>query len=248
MKCRNCGGEVGLEERFCPYCGTPNEQAIRHFQDMADYQDRYAKTEAHVVGAAKRYAQIIPRVVVALLLLIATVVMAVIGENAYAFPELTRRRAAEKDPEGTIAVMEGYLAKGEYLSFASYVDYIDIRTYNSPFEAYAGIRWVAQDYAYVVQRMERLFLHGDQDKWAERRAPDDIQMLCQSLETFFDALESGNRNAASEEHRACIEEMRGNVMEMLRVYFGLEGEQAEQFLAMSTNRKAAYLEEVLLDA
>ena len=108
MKCRNCGGEVGLEERFCPYCGTPNEQAIRHFQDMADYQDRYTKTEAHVVGAAKRYAQIIPRVIVILLLLIVTVVMAVIAENAYAFPDRMRHRAAQKDAAGTVAVLEAY--------------------------------------------------------------------------------------------------------------------------------------------
>ena len=248
MKCKNCGGEVGLEERFCPYCGTPNEQAVRHFQDMADYQERYAATEANVVGAAKRYGQVIPRVIVILLLLIATVVMAVVSENAYGFPEQMRRRAAEKDPEGTIAVMEGYLAQGEYLSFASYADYIDIRVYNSPFEDYAGIRWTAQYYKDVVLHLERLFLHGDREAWATKRAPDDIQSFCQSLESFFDTLERGTRDTVSDAHRAHVEQMRSNVMDMLRVYLGIEREEAEQFLAMSTNRKAAFIEEVLLDA
>ena len=248
MKCKNCGGEVGLEERFCPYCGTPNEQAVRHFQDMADYQQRYAATEADVVSAAKRYAQIIPRVVAILLLLIAAVVMAVVAENAYAFPDRMRRRAAEKDSEGTVAAMEAYLAQGDYLAFASYADFNDVRVYNSPFEAYAGVRWVAQYYKDVVLRMERLFLHEDREQWAAKRAPDDIQALCQSLENFFDALERGTRNTESEAHLACVEQMRGDVMEMLRVYLGLEGEEAERFLAMSANRKAAYLEEVLLDA
>ena len=37
-------------------------------------------------------------------------------------------------------------------------------------------------------------------------------------------------------------------MDLLRVYLGIEGEEAEDFLALSTNRKAAFLEEVLLDA
>ena len=248
MKCKNCGGEVGLEERFCPYCGTPNEHAVRHFQDMADYQERYAATEVNVVDTAKRYAQIVPRAIVVLLLLIAAVVMAVIAENAYAFPDQMRRRAAEKDPEGTIAVMEGYLAQRDYMSFASYVEFNDIRSYNSPFEAYSGVRWVAQSYKDVVIRMERLFLHEDQAKWAARWAPDDIRALCQSLENFFDSLERGTRNTDSETHRVCIEDMRSEVMELLRVYLGLEGEEAERFLTLSANRKAALLEEVLLDA
>ena len=46
MKCPYCGGEVGLEERFCSYCGRPNEQAQRHHQDMARFRKQYAETEA----------------------------------------------------------------------------------------------------------------------------------------------------------------------------------------------------------
>ncbi len=107
---------------------------------------------------------------------------------------------------------------------------------------------VAQYYKDVVLRIERLYLHQDREQWAARRAPDDIQALCRSLEDFFDTLERGTRDVASDAHRAYIEDMRGNVMEMLRVYLGLEGEEAERFLTLSTNRKAALLEEVLLDA
>ena len=248
VKCKNCGGEVGLEEQFCPYCGTPNEQAVRHYQDMADYQERYAETEAHVVGTAKRYAQIIPRMIAIVLLLIATVVMALITENAFAFPEQMRRHAAEKDPEGTIAAMEGYLAKRDYMSFASYVEYNDIRTYNSPFETYSDIRWAAQYYQYVMLYMERLFLQQDREAWATRRASDDLQTLCQYLEMFFDADGRSERDSSPATHQVHLDQMRDDVLDMMRVYLGIEGEEAERFLTLSTNRKAALLEEVLLDA
>lgn len=248
MKCKHCGGEVGLEERFCPYCGNPNEQAIRHVQDMADYQERYAQTEEHVVGAARRYAQVIPRAVIILLLLIAAAAMAVVRENAYAFPENSRRRAAEKDAQGTMAVMDGYLAEQDYMALASYIEFNDIRTYDTPFESYGDIRWIVQEYKDVTLRMERLFLHEDGAKWSASRAADEIRYLCQSLETFFDSLERAERNREDSQHWAHIERMRGDVMDMLRVYLGLEGEAAEEFLSLSTNRKAALLEEVLLDA
>ena len=57
MKCRYCGGEVGLEEKTCPYCGRPNEQAVKHHQNMASFRRRYAETEAEVATKTRRYAQ-----------------------------------------------------------------------------------------------------------------------------------------------------------------------------------------------
>ena len=201
-----------------------------------------------MVGAAKRYAQIIPRVIVILLLLIVTVVMAVIAENAYAFPDRMRHRAAQKDAAGTVAVLEAYLAQQEYISLASYMEYNDIRTYNSAFEEYSDIRWAAQSYKDVMLRMESLFLHQDREKWANRGATDDIRMLCQSLESFFETLERKSWDSSEPVHQAHLDRMRDDVMDLLRVYLGIEGEEAEDFLALSTNRKAAFLEEVLLDA
>ena len=61
MKCKHCGAEIGLEENYCRYCGQPNDQALRHTQDMTNYHRRYAATETAVVSRTKRYSQIILR-------------------------------------------------------------------------------------------------------------------------------------------------------------------------------------------
>lgn len=34
MKCKNCGAELTMLEKFCPNCGTPNEQSQQHIKDM----------------------------------------------------------------------------------------------------------------------------------------------------------------------------------------------------------------------
>ena len=248
MKCKYCSGEIGLEDRYCPYCGKPNEEAVRHFSDMADYQERYASTEESVVGAAKRYGQIIPRAVAVLLLVIAAVVMAVISENTFGLPELMRRRAAQKDPDATAAALDSYISERDYISLASYMDYYDIRTYDSPFEAYSDLKWAAVYYKDIMLYAERMYLHKDREKWVKDRAPDDIRFLCQALDSFFETLQRANRNGEKAQHQESLDDMRSGVMDMLRVCFGLEGEDAEQFLALSGNRKAALLEEVVLGA
>ena len=248
MKCKYCGGEVGLEEKYCTYCGRPNEQALRHSQDMASYRRRYAETEAAVVNKTDRYRRIVLRAVLILLLLIASVAMYVVTENAYSIPETMRRRAAEKDPEHTISELDSYLEKGDYSGFSSYMTYYGIRTYGTAFERYSRLNWCAQYYSDFVLRMERLFLYGDRDDWIRYNASSDIRALCQSLEYFLDEYERAERDVESELYRAYIEDMRQQMTEMLDVYLGIDGSELDGFLTLSDNRKAAAIEEVLLDA
>lgn len=48
MKCKNCGGEVRLEDLHCPYCGSPNEEAMRHARDMQHYRKEFQQTSSQV--------------------------------------------------------------------------------------------------------------------------------------------------------------------------------------------------------
>ena len=120
MKCPYCGAEVGLEETVCSYCGRPNEQALRHQQDMAEYRLRYRETEAAVSRKTKHYSQIVPRVMVLLVLIIGCVITGVISESAYSMPDQSRHRAAMRNAEKTRAVLNTYLDQGDYISFSSY--------------------------------------------------------------------------------------------------------------------------------
>ena len=248
MKCRYCNGEVGLEQKYCPYCGRPNEQAVQHYSDMASFRGRYADTEAEVIRHSERYARIIPRTVIIVLLLVLAAAMYIVSENAYGFPQLMRSRAAEKRPEATMSVLEGYLEEGDYISFSSYISYNGIKTYNSAFERYRHVYWCSEYYQDIVMHMEKLFLHTDREGWIKYSASDDIRMLCQSLEYFYDAYNRGADEPETADYVPYLEDMKGRVADLLNVYLGIDDSELDGFLAMSDNRKAAYIEEVLLDA
>lgn len=248
MKCRYCGAEVGLEENFCSYCGKPNDQAIRHSREMASFHRRYAATEAAVVSKANRYSQVISRAVLILVMLIATVVMAAVTENAYSLPEAMRSREAGKHPEQTCAVLDAYLESGDYRSFSSYITYNGIRTYGTVFEKYTNVSWCADAYSSFVLHLESLFLQTDRDRWLQYSASSDIRWLCQSLDDFLDDYESAQRNEESELYLGYIEDMRQTMGQMLHVYLGIDEQELAEFLTLSENRKAVYVEEVLLNA
>ena len=243
MKCPYCGGEIGLEDVTCPYCGRANEQAVQHVRDMSRFRRRFAETESHVLGKARNYSRIVPRVLVILVLVVACVVMAVITEGAYSIPGNARRRAAEKDPAGTIAVLEDYLEQEDYISFASYIDFHEIRTYGTDFSEYSRLYWCAWYYREFVIRLEHIFLQKDRMEWARNDASYDIRYLCQSISSFKESYDTAEREDGPRMNDA--RQMRTNMLKMLNVLFGFE--DPEEFFALTENRMAAAIEEVLLD-
>ncbi len=248
MKCRYCGGEVGLEQKYCPYCGKANDQAVQHFSDMASFRGRYADTEAEVIRRSERYARIIPRTVIIVLLLVAAAAMYIISENAYGFPELMRKKVAERNPDATMATLEGYLEEGDYVSFASYISYNGIRTYGTAFDRYKHVYWCSEYYKDTVMRMEKLFLHTDREDWIKYSASDDIRMLCQSLEYFLENYERGYNDPDTEGYDRYLDDMKTRSLQLFNVYLGIDESEIDDFLAMTDNRKAAFIEEVILDA
>ncbi|MBO6014101.1 MAG: hypothetical protein J6P48_01400 [Oscillospiraceae bacterium] len=243
MKCRYCGGEIGLEDISCPYCGKANEQAVQHVQDMSRFRRRFAETESRVLSKAKTYSQVVPRVLVILILVIACVVMAVISSNAYSMPGNARRRAAERDPSGTIAVLESYLNEDDYLSFASYIEYNEIRMYGNDFSEYSRLYWCAWYYREFVIRMEHIFLQKDRSAWERNDASFDIRYLCQSITSFRESYDTAEQQ--DDPRMEDIRKMRSNMLDMLGLMFGFEN--TEEFFVLTENRMAAAVEEVLLD-
>ena len=69
MKCPNCGANIGLEDKFCTYCGSPNPFAKQHQEQMRQYQQQFEKTRAEVEKKANRFAKIaVPMTIFAILL------------------------------------------------------------------------------------------------------------------------------------------------------------------------------------
>ena len=248
MKCPYCGGEVALEDLLCPYCGQPNEQSVRHREDMERYRAHYDRTVQSVAAKTKAYVHVVPRVVVLLVLLLSTVVMAVIGMNAYEIRDAARQRAAMRDTAATKAVLDNYLEQGDYKGFVSYSEFHNIRFYNSEFSDYREVDACAYEYTMFLLRLERLFLNRDQETWARMSASGDFRILSSTIVDLFDSLDYYGQQELSEQNRFYLQDIRQNAEGMLRVFLGIDEAGLEEFLAMSENRQVVYLEEVFLDA
>ena len=248
MKCPHCGGEVGLEEKFCPWCGKPNEQSVQHREDMARFQAAYSATEQSVEKKTKHVVRLMPRLIVLLVLLVITVVASLIGSQAWEMSEHAKRSSAERNVTEVRAMLDGYLEQRDYVSFANYMEYHDISYYRGPFADYDNIYYCAMRYADIVQRLEHIYLRRDRASREKSNASSDARYLSGDIADFFSELKSmANRDLTKKDER-CLDDLRLLTEEMLRAFLGLDQKALEDFLTQSENKQAVIIEEVILGA
>ena len=50
MKCSKCGAPIQLNQKYCPNCGSLNEENAKHVSDMEHYDSKFNKTRNQVVS------------------------------------------------------------------------------------------------------------------------------------------------------------------------------------------------------
>lgn len=83
MKCNNCGAPLQLNQKFCPNCGSPNEQALKHVNDMENYDKKFNRTRSKVISNSKWFVKnITPIAVVMLSAILLIISIAPIADTA----------------------------------------------------------------------------------------------------------------------------------------------------------------------
>lgn len=67
MKCNNCGAPLQLDQKFCPNCGSPNEQGLKHANDMENYNRKFNRTRSKVISNSKWFVKNITPIAVVML-------------------------------------------------------------------------------------------------------------------------------------------------------------------------------------
>ena len=85
MKCKNCGAELTMLEKFCPNCGTPNEQSQQHIKDMEHYEHEFSDTQKEVVRNSKWFIKYIAPVTSLVIAGIAAVIVTIQANHLWGY-------------------------------------------------------------------------------------------------------------------------------------------------------------------
>ena len=243
MKCPNCGGQMGLEDEQCPYCGTPNAMAIQHQSDMAHFRQEYQRTQADVAQKTSFMRRQDSWLVILAVLLVAAVVSVVLQVNAWEIGYSIRQgnvmRAYTEDSQ----VMDGYLAQGDYGKFVGYYEANDISAVDD--NEYQGVLTAARPYVDLLEYVTPA-RDGEHFAFQPERIATTAGYIAEDLNRVYTIEQRYSYNLDQylpADKRAYVDDIRSRCAVIATTYFGLSDEQVREIPNLSTKRLAELIEE-----
>ena len=245
MKCPSCGGQMGLEDACCPYCGTPNSMAVKHQTDMAEFRREYQRTQADVMRKTsfmQRHGSWLAILVALLIALIAGIILQVFAwDIGYSIREKDIERNMIEDAQ----VMDGFLAQGDYGKFSGYYDANDISLDSD--NPYQGLQSAARAYVDLIR-----YISDMRDSSSYAFKPDRISNTCGYLAedlnriyTLEERYPYSTERYLPPDKLVYVEDIRDRTAAIAKTYFGLTDEQIQEIPDMSEKKLAALIEKGL---
>lgn len=247
MICKNCKHEVGPEELKCPYCGAVNPFAVQHEQNMHRYEEEFKATEKEVSGFAKAVEGLGKKAAILIALLLGITVTTVMASVNYADPDEEKkvRRDARKNAAVYAQEADGFLERGEYVEFVSFLYAHELMNFPpEEFERFRCVQYVAKEYYECIELMEEMILRSDDPEYFDG-LDTDIRNFCMYVEGFYEVLEAQKSSEKNEVYLAYILDMDTELHAAMRTYFSMDENEVRDFLDMSRAQKAVKLREVL---
>ena len=249
MICNKCKHEVGPEELKCPYCGADNPFAVQHEQNMKQFKKEYEDTEKEVSAFAKAVEGLGKKAAILVALLIGIIFALVLSSVNYADPDEEKevRRDAQKNADVYAREADGFLERGEYVEFVSFLYAHELMNFPpEEFDRFRSVQYVAKDYYECIELMEEMILRSDDPEYYDG-LDTDIRNFCMYVDSFYEVLEAQKDVEKNEVYLAYILDMDKELRAAMQTYFSMDEAGVQEFTDMSRAQKAVKLQEVLRD-
>lgn len=243
MRCRSCNAPLSIEDENCPYCGTPNPEAVKHRQAMKRFSGEFHQTKSSVLKTssetAQKYMRIITICVLTVLLLIAFALFA----NTWNITSAIQDAKAAANAEKYCKLLDEYEAKDDVLSFTAFYDENYLYGVEA-FDKYDYYYRSASQYEQIYYSICRLL----RDTEEEPIDSQEIKRLCDSIEFYYSDLEREHYDFYTETgmyddvHLDAIGRLTEKLENLLGFYLGASSEEMEEFKTLSITEKQLFIE------
>lgn len=250
MKCNNCGGNMGLEDLKCPYCGTPNPFAEKHQEDMRRFEKEFAATKEEVVTANRKRAGRNTSLILILVLILldvgAVIFAGMSSEIAYDLKGKKVMAQADQHLENIRALLE----EGDYCGFSAYYSANSIYYMSSDtvLDEYSAVHGAAGRYRWILQDLEK-YISGDSYSFRKEAMSRTCSYMADNITKLWsveDQYSYRQEIYLAPDKLSYIQDMRERVSLLLQTYAGLTEEEAGSLGDMSQGRIQKILEERLV--
>ena len=243
MKCKYCGGDVALENHFCPHCGRPVEQAVRHQKEMEQYEAKFERTrqqaidQIQVSSGGGTAVGIRLAVIVAM---IAALIFMAVNLDGYSMNQRREKRAAKANHDAYVEEIENCLEERDYVKLSVFCDKHELE-FNDDFKEYRYIVYGADSFKSIYRGLlDAAFCTEDtrQLYYAEN--------LSRNVNSFYELITRDISYADDTEKTLKVYDgMEEEMLTLMRRYLGLSREETDSMRGLSKSRRTVLIEQAL---
>lgn len=243
MKCQSCNAHLSIDDEKCPYCGTPNPEAVKHRQDMQRFSGEFHRTKSSVLKTSTETAQKYVRIMVICILVVLVITSFLILGNSWNISSAIKKSEAKRNHKEYTALLDQYEADGDAISFTTFYEENNLYGIDY-FEKYEHYYRAASNYQYIYYDLLELF---EEEQWEGAHA-DSIRHLCDSLDIYYRYLGEEHYSfyedtgMYDEIHLQAVERLTQKLESLIQLSFSLSDEDTENFRNLSNAEKQVFIE------
>lgn len=244
MKCKYCGGDVTLNDHFCPHCGRPVDQAQRHQREMRQYETEFEETKQEAIdkiSVSSGGGTAVGIRLAVIVALVAALITSAATLNPYAYNERKMKKEAAKNYDSYVAQIETYLSDRDYVALDAFANKHDL-DFNDQYKPYRSIFYASGYYrniykgilevAFVAKDTSNMYYAGELSK--------NVNTFYEELtRTYYD--ESEDISKVEGVHA----EMEADLQILLQKYLGLTAEETASMKALSKSKRTVMIEQAI---
>ena len=244
MKCKYCGGDVSLDDHFCPHCGRPVEQSQRHQLEMEQYETEFEETKQEalekVSGSSGGGTAVGIRLAAIAVLIIATFAAAILLDPYNAAQRRAARDVRKHLSEYTQQV-ETYLENRDYMALNTFVNVHDLYDADQ-FREYSEIFQTVSNYTRIYQGLQELAFENE-----DTSSLYNVKSLSRNYNSFYEVLNGKHYSWTEdiEKTETVCAQMEEDLAVLVQRYLGLTKEEADSLRELSDSRRTVMLEEAI---
>lgn len=245
MKCKHCGNNLNIEDKFCPYCGQPNPYAVKHQEEMERYEKDYAETKIDVLEQSSRFNRHTVRITIiaVLVALIAVTCFLLAKADDIRWWQMERSIDA-KAPVHREAIIE-LMDSRDYMGLYSYMNRNHI-TYTTSLREFDAVYDTTSRYRMFYQSLMTLQAkRSDEENYRYYTESELMEEIARNITALYEymQLEDYNKEAYAEDKMAYMEDLRDHMETLVSGFFGLSSEEVKGMRSMTESRINVLLED-----
>ena len=157
MKCPHCGAQIGLEEKYCPFCGLPNEFARKHQEDMDRYEQEFQQTQSEVYQKTRHFTSLTVPLTVIFVLILLNIVSFVFVAKSWDIGSGLQKQQIHSHLSKHQENIDTYIQNGDFCGLSYYYSQNSLY-YEDAFDKYNALISASDSYRNITISIQMRFL------------------------------------------------------------------------------------------